>query len=127
MDNDIKVIIQIYFVKSLIVPLALWQIPTIPIRGSKGDYNCPENTRFLETLSRCLQQQTNHSCRALEVGCGTGIDSYLLAQKTGCSGYGIDLSDEALNLARKAGQRDFVHALFIVPKIMGHPGDRRHD
>lgn len=80
-----------------------------------------ERKRFLESLSRCLPQKTNHPCRALEVGCGTGIDSYILAQRMGCSGYGIDLSDEALNFAKKAGQSFSVSLYLGIADILKLP------
>ena len=80
-----------------------------------------ERKRFLESLSRCLQQQTDHPSRTLEVGCGTGIDSYILAQRMGCSGYGIDLSDEALIFARKAGQSFSVSLYLGIADILKLP------
>lgn len=41
----------------------------------------------------------------LEVGCGTAIDSYILANKTRADVFGIDLVKESIDLARKIGKR----------------------
>lgn len=42
-------------------------------------------------------------CRVLDLGCGTGRDSYIIASLVGAQGYviGIDMTDEQLGVARK--------------------------
>jgi ubiquinone/menaquinone biosynthesis C-methylase UbiE len=39
--------------------------------------------------------------KALEVGCGSSIDSHLVAEKTMADLYGVDISEEALRVARE--------------------------
>lgn len=63
-----------------------------------------ERESFLECLVRHTEAgQTAHqrAGRVLEIGCGTGIDSLLVAEQTDALAFGIDLSHEALTVAAR--------------------------
>ncbi len=74
-----------------------------------------ERRRFLDCLIKYVQNDNirAHQCKILEVGCGFGIDALITSECTDCSAYGIDLSYEALRIA-KGSNKLFSKQLFSV-------------
>jgi ubiquinone/menaquinone biosynthesis C-methylase UbiE len=64
-----------------------------------------ERQRFHELLISQLAETRVEPPRVLEIGCGTAIDSLVLAERRDCLACGVDLSTEALKVARKASER----------------------
>ncbi|MBD3379946.1 MAG: methyltransferase domain-containing protein [Candidatus Omnitrophica bacterium] len=56
--------------------------------------------RYIDAMERYI----TGGSKTLEVGCGSAIDSYIVASETGADAYGVDISEEALTVARKAGK-----------------------
>jgi SAM-dependent methyltransferase len=55
---------------------------------------------LLEEICSCPRQPA----RVLEVGCGSGIDSYYLAERSGAEHVGLDVADTSIDLGRKLGR-----------------------
>lgn len=62
-----------------------------------------ERRRLFALLVGCTQAVGN-SCRVLEIGSGTGIDSYLLVEQARADVFGFDLLPEAVALSKKLGR-----------------------
>lgn len=72
-----------------------------------------ERKQFLSRLVDLIQINLDDTVRSLEIGCGTGIDSLILTERTDCLAYGVDLSFEALRVAQRFNQK-FGHCLDLV-------------
>ncbi len=57
-----------------------------------------ERTRYLDLVRDHLGKAPER--RVLEVGCGAAIDLHLVAEGTGCDACGVDISREALDIAK---------------------------
>jgi ubiquinone/menaquinone biosynthesis C-methylase UbiE len=60
--------------------------------------------RFHSLIGVCIEQSSSPQPRILEIGSGTAIDSYILAEKHDVSVIGIDISRPSLEVARRVGQ-----------------------
>ncbi|MFC1656344.1 class I SAM-dependent methyltransferase [Patescibacteria group bacterium] len=60
-----------------------------------------ERKYLYEILIKYLKKSPNKLPKFLEVGCGTAIDSYILANKINSDVYGIDLVQESIDLAHE--------------------------
>jgi ubiquinone/menaquinone biosynthesis C-methylase UbiE len=60
-----------------------------------------ERHRFFELIVKHLGEVESKSPRILEIGCGTAIDSLVVTERVNCRACGVDLSSEALRVARK--------------------------
>jgi len=58
------------------------------------------NQRYYRTLMKWLNTVDSNKPCTLEIGCGTAIDSYYLAEIAEVEPFGVDLSEEALRHAR---------------------------
>lgn len=63
-----------------------------------------ERLRFFELIVKHLSDVGSGSPRTLEIGCGTAIDSLVVTQRIDCRACGVDLSTEALRVARKISE-----------------------
>lgn len=72
-----------------------------------------ERGRFLDNLKSILDECPSKPARVLEVGCGTAVDLYIVANRDKCQSYGIDLSGEALKVASSIG-KSFKHKAHFV-------------
>lgn len=61
-----------------------------------------DRRRFYDLLLSHLSESCRGPLRVLEIGCGTAIDSLIMAERTKCFICGVDLSREALRVAREA-------------------------
>ena len=64
----------------------------------------------------------NSSCRALDVGCGTGTDAIFLAQN-GFNVSAIDISEEAIKVAKSQARKIGVSIDFNVGNVLDMPFD----
>ena len=58
-----------------------------------------KSARFYEDLIR--EAEIDRGDRVLDVGCGTGTILSYIASKTEIRGYGLDISEKMLNIARE--------------------------
>jgi len=73
------------------------------------DYGKP----YKQLIEFCNQ---NTTCRALDVGCGTGTDAIFLAQK-GFNVSAIDISEEAIKIAKAKAQKAAVNIDFKLQML----------
>ncbi|MBU0479208.1 methyltransferase domain-containing protein [bacterium] len=59
--------------------------------------------KYIGVISKYLSRGSG--AKALEVGCGTAIDSYIVSTETGMEIYGVDISEDALKIAEKVEER----------------------
>ena len=71
-------------------------------------------------LQRVLGELKLAPCKALELGCGTGSNAVWLAQQ-GFEVTGLDLSERAINAARKRAQDAGVNVNFMVADVLQPP------
>lgn len=85
------------------------------------DGNLPWDTgRPSSELQRVFSQNMIQPCRALDVGCGTGVNSVWLAQQ-GFDVTGIDLAPLAVEQAAKRARDAGVKAHFLAADILHLP------
>jgi len=72
-----------------------------------------ERGRFLDNLRSILDECPSKLPRVLEIGCGTAVDLYIVANRDKCQSYGIDLSGEALKVASSIGKSFKYKAHFV--------------
>jgi ubiquinone/menaquinone biosynthesis C-methylase UbiE len=63
-----------------------------------------ERKLLYEILIKYLKKSSSKPVKFLEVGCGTAIDSYILANKIDIEVWGIDLVRQSIDLAKKIGK-----------------------
>lgn len=68
-------------------------------------------------LSETVRKNKIKSCRALDIGCGTGDNSLWLADK-GFKVTGIDISEKAIRLAREKASRRKINCRFMVKDFL---------
>ena len=68
-------------------------------------------------LARVLAEQPIQPCRAIELGCGTGINALWLAQQ-GFDVTGVDSSRLAIEKARQRAAEAQVHVRFVVDDVL---------
>jgi ubiquinone/menaquinone biosynthesis C-methylase UbiE len=73
-----------------------------------------QRQRLLALLEKYVGLAGGPEARVLEVGCGTGIDAYLVAELTRAKVSGSDILPEAVELARKLGDQFSRGADFFV-------------
>lgn len=78
-------------------------------------WSSPELAGFLAGLGMLPRS-------AVDLGCGTGGDAVYLAQR-GIETTGLDLSPNALELARERAQRNDVHVTWVVGDVLALPFD----
>jgi SAM-dependent methyltransferase len=81
-----------------------------------------------DTLMQTLEQLEMDPCRAIDLGCGEGRDAIFLA-RNGFKVLGVDVSNAALQKARKRAQQESVNCYFLerdVITLRGVP-DRSFD
>src|SRR5262245_51532566 len=85
------------------------------------DGNLPWDTgRPSSELQSVLSRNTIQPCRALEIGCGTGINSVWLAEQ-GFEVTGIDLAPLAVQRAEKRAQAAGTKVHFVVADVFQLP------
>jgi SAM-dependent methyltransferase len=63
-----------------------------------------ERKAFLEAVRKYAERSKhNGSAKVLEIGCGTAIDSYYIAEEAKVDVWAIDISDKAVEIAKKIG------------------------
>lgn len=77
-----------------------------------------ERNSYLVTVYESIKNVSEKHLRILEVGCGTGIDSLILADKVDSTAFGIDLSLEALRIANRCS--DFFNNNLKLINCDGH-------
>ena len=55
--------------------------------------------RYLDLIEKYIKKTPG--LKVLEIGCGSSIDSHLIAEETAADLYGVDISEEALRVARE--------------------------
>lgn len=63
-----------------------------------------ERARFHRLIEDCIERVGRHPSRVLEIGSGTAIDSYILAENSNAQITGIDISIPSLQVAARCGQ-----------------------
>jgi ubiquinone/menaquinone biosynthesis C-methylase UbiE len=63
------------------------------------------------TLDLLEGLQINNSHKVLDIGCGRGVNSVLMAKKYGCKVVGIDIIEESIEKAKKFAKRKGVEEL----------------
>jgi ubiquinone/menaquinone biosynthesis C-methylase UbiE len=63
-----------------------------------------ERPRFYRLIERCIARIGRKSASMLEIGSGTAIDSYILAEDTDAEIVGVDISFPSLLVAARCGQ-----------------------
>lgn len=63
-----------------------------------------ERARFHRLIEDCIERVGRHPSRLLEIGSGTAIDSYILAENSNAQITGIDISIPSLQVAARCGQ-----------------------
>ena len=70
-----------------------------------------EHKSFLQVIQRYVESlQSGESVNILEIGCGTAIDSYYIAEQTKAKIWAIDVSPKSIKVAEKVG-RYFNHKI----------------
>lgn len=84
----------------------VWLTSSVEEVASKINYHLQERRPFLELLMYYVEATHRpNGCRILEVGCGTAIDSYLLASQFPYSRvYAVDILESSLRVAKQIRQ-----------------------
>jgi methyl halide transferase len=88
-------------------------------RYLKGDMPWETGNASTE-LQRAVQDERVAPCRAIDLGCGTGVNSVWLAQQ-GFDVVGVDLSSAAIEHARRRGKEAGVAVQFITADLLVLP------
>jgi len=73
-----------------------------------------QRTTFLDLISECLQNLDRRNVRILEVGCGSSIDTHIIAQKIDGKAFGVDISQNAINIAHHVSKHFFKKVILDV-------------
>jgi len=80
-----------------------------------------EREPFLDSLEELIRESSSQFPLVLEVGCGTAVDLYSVANNTTCQPFGLDLSGEALTVASGVGKRFSKKALLVRGDLLFLP------